>query len=692
VLGDGTEDAFPRTPMLTAAPIPVPRTAGRAESDDLHGVTVLVVDDDIRNVFALTSALEMHGMSVLYADNGADAVTLLQERPGVDLVLMDVMMPGMDGNEATERIRQIPAFADLPIVFLTAKAMPGTGSAASRQAPRTTSPSRWTSTGCSPSCGRGWSRRRTRAEVTRSEVTRAATGRAARAATILLVDDRPENLLALEAILHGLGHRLLKATSGEEALKVLLTEEVALMLLDVQMPGMDGFETAAHVKKRERTRDIPILFLTAIGDAHQAFRGYAAGAVDYLAKPFDPWVLKAKVGVFVELYERRAELASQAEELRRQLLRIDPKGLAALAQSAQESLALARPAPPATARRARRWPGGHGRAGAARRGADRGRRRGRPVTSPDRRRETSVTVLPPEGGRPPRPPGGRAALPTPAAVLLDDALLLVTELVTNAVVHAGTAVELHIALGTGTVRIEVVDHSAGSLPVLLGDPERPREGGRGIYLLDVLAQEWGTRHFSGGKSVWFSLAVDERRLSRPRRVPVTTRAADPSGIPPVSWLVGLPVDLEERLSTSQLLDELMHRLCVAMDLPGGWLLSEAASEDDLWTVVAGARPLRPAAGRRSGSGRQARGCTDRVLLEDGGTVVLPLRRRTGVFGALVLEQGAALDEQRVALARLVGDRMGVVLRDDGRTTRSCATAVRSPCSPRPARCSPARWT
>jgi CheY-like chemotaxis protein len=170
--------------------------------------------------------------------------------------------------------------------------------------------------------------------------------RAGRAATILLVDDRPENLLALEAILHGLGHRLLKASSGEEALKVLLSEDVALMLLDVQMPGMDGFETAAHVKKRERTRDIPILFLTAIGDAHQAFRGYAAGAVDYLAKPFDPWVLKAKVGVFVELYERRAELAQQAEELRRQLLRIDPKGLAALAQSAQESLALAQSSSP----------------------------------------------------------------------------------------------------------------------------------------------------------------------------------------------------------------------------------------------------------------------------------------------------------------------------------------------------------
>jgi CheY-like chemotaxis protein len=141
-----------------------------------------------------------------------------------------------------------------------------------------------------------------------------------RAARILMVDDRPENLLALEAILHGLGHELVKASSGEEALKHLLTEDFALILLDVQMPGMDGFETASHIKQRERTRDIPILFLTAIdGEAHQAFRGYAAGAVDYLSKPFDPWVLRAKVAVFIELHERRRELAAQAHQLRQQL-------------------------------------------------------------------------------------------------------------------------------------------------------------------------------------------------------------------------------------------------------------------------------------------------------------------------------------------------------------------------------------
>ena len=164
-------------------------------------------------------------------------------------------------------------------------------------------------------------------------------------AKILLVDDRPENLLALEAILQGLGHDLLKATSGEEALKRLLVEDVAVLLLDVQMPGMDGFETAAHVKRREKTRDIPILFLTAIdGEAHQAFRGYAAGAVDYLSKPFDPWVLKAKVGVFVELYERRRELALQAEQLRRRLARYDAAGLEGLSEDVCAAVEKARAA------------------------------------------------------------------------------------------------------------------------------------------------------------------------------------------------------------------------------------------------------------------------------------------------------------------------------------------------------------
>ncbi|MCX4746528.1 response regulator [Kitasatospora sp. NBC_01287] len=139
-------------------------------------------------------------------------------------------------------------------------------------------------------------------------------------AKILLVDDRPENLLALEAILSALDQTLVRAASGEEALKALLTDDFAVILLDVQMPGMDGFETAAHIKRRERTRDIPIIFLTAINHGpHHTFRGYAAGAVDYISKPFDPWVLRAKVSVFVDLYVKNCQLKEQAALLRLQL-------------------------------------------------------------------------------------------------------------------------------------------------------------------------------------------------------------------------------------------------------------------------------------------------------------------------------------------------------------------------------------
>ena len=136
-------------------------------------------------------------------------------------------------------------------------------------------------------------------------------------AAILVVDDRPENLLALEAILEPLGHRLVSARSGEEALRHLLHEEFAVILLDVQMPGLDGFETAELIKERERTRHIPILFLTAISkDRRHVFRGYETGAVDYIFKPFDAEILRSKVAVFLELHEQRQALAHEEEQLR----------------------------------------------------------------------------------------------------------------------------------------------------------------------------------------------------------------------------------------------------------------------------------------------------------------------------------------------------------------------------------------
>jgi two-component system sensor histidine kinase/response regulator len=128
---------------------------------------------------------------------------------------------------------------------------------------------------------------------------------------LLLVDDHPENLLALEAILEAPGQELVLARSGSEALRHLLHQDFAAIILDVMMPEMDGFETAALIRQRERSRYTPIIFLTALGRGEDAlFRGYDVGAVDYLVKPVVPAVLKSKVSVFVQL-KRQSELLEQ---------------------------------------------------------------------------------------------------------------------------------------------------------------------------------------------------------------------------------------------------------------------------------------------------------------------------------------------------------------------------------------------
>ncbi len=131
---------------------------------------------------------------------------------------------------------------------------------------------------------------------------------------ILMVDDNADNLVALEAVLGDLGQNLVTAASGEEALKRLLEQDFAVILMDVQMPDMDGFEAARMIRQRDRSRHTPILFLTAINktDAHVS-QGYAVGAADYVFKPFHPDVLRAKVGAFVELSRKNKELRAHIE-------------------------------------------------------------------------------------------------------------------------------------------------------------------------------------------------------------------------------------------------------------------------------------------------------------------------------------------------------------------------------------------
>src|SRR2546429_4482810 len=138
------------------------------------------------------------------------------------------------------------------------------------------------------------------------------------AVRILLVDDIPQNLLALEAMLGDPRLDLVRAKSGAEALRRVLQDDFAVILLDVLMPGIDGLETAALIRARERSRDTPIIFFTAAGrDEDLIARGYALGAVDYIVKPVHPAILRSKVAVFVELFRNTAQVREQAAALAR---------------------------------------------------------------------------------------------------------------------------------------------------------------------------------------------------------------------------------------------------------------------------------------------------------------------------------------------------------------------------------------
>src|ERR1043165_2239949 len=145
---------------------------------------------------------------------------------------------------------------------------------------------------------------------------------------ILLVDDSSSNLLALEAILRGPDRNLIPISSGKDALRYLLDNEAAVILLDVYMPGIDGLETAQLIRGRERSRDTPIIFLTAnsTGVRHLS-RGYSLGAVDYIVKPVEPDILRSKVNVFVDLYRKNREIRRQAQLLKEQNAEIENTNL-----------------------------------------------------------------------------------------------------------------------------------------------------------------------------------------------------------------------------------------------------------------------------------------------------------------------------------------------------------------------------
>ena len=267
----------------------------------LAGKKILVVDDDVRNIFALSSVLERHGMHVVAAHTGRDAIRLLEQTPDLSLVLLDIMMPEMDGYETMRRIRResaVPAPADHHADREGDERRP-------REVPR----------GGRLGLHREAGRQRASA-IAAARLAAAVTCAMLEKANILLVDDTPARLLTYEAILGSLGHNMIRAQSGDEALARLLETEVATILLDVSMPGMDGFETAALIRGHPRSAQTPIIFVTGVHLTDvDRLRGYEMGAVDYVSVPVIPEILRGKVHVLVQLYLQRRELSRLNEAM-----------------------------------------------------------------------------------------------------------------------------------------------------------------------------------------------------------------------------------------------------------------------------------------------------------------------------------------------------------------------------------------
>ena len=278
--------------------------SARRRRQVLAGRKVLLVDDDIRNIFALTSVLEKHEMNVLSAESGQGAIELLEANPGVDVVAdgcHDARHGRLRDHARDAKAAAVPRASDHR----------GHGA---RHEGRSGEDAARGSVGLSREAGRA----RTHAGGARGLVAGlGARLGAEQPIEILVVDDRPAQRRALTAVVGDLGADVVEAASGRDALRLLLQRDFAVILLDVNMPGIDGFETASLIRQRMRSEQTPIIFVTAYGDETHAARGYQLGAVDYIQQPVDPQALRSKVSVFVELHRKTEEATRHAESLRR---------------------------------------------------------------------------------------------------------------------------------------------------------------------------------------------------------------------------------------------------------------------------------------------------------------------------------------------------------------------------------------
>lgn len=277
--------------------------------------SILMVDDRPENLLTLEAVLGDLELDLVRAKSGPEALKLLLDRD-FSLILLDVQMPGMDGFETAALIRGRERSRMIPIVFVTAI------SSAREHI------SRGYGLGAVDYIIKPFTAEEMRAkalayvDMYRQKLDleeEAFSGSAPELKiNILLVDNRPENILTMTEILRPLGGGILTAASGNEALSILMKKAVSLILMDVQMPGMDGFETAGIIKENQRLSQIPIIFISAISQATEDVRrGYEMGALDYLFSPYTPEILFAKVRGLVDLQKRTRQLRLPMDKIRR---------------------------------------------------------------------------------------------------------------------------------------------------------------------------------------------------------------------------------------------------------------------------------------------------------------------------------------------------------------------------------------
>ena len=288
---------------------------------------VLIVDDDIRNIFAMTSLLERYQIQTFSAETGKIALEQLQTSPDIDAVLMDIMMPDMDGYDTMRAIRKFPKFRTLPMIAVTAKAMKGdrekSALVGGELRHRITSPSQ-------SICAELLSMLRLMDSPLRDMNIGLVPGNLYQTTSFpygsrigfaptfsRVVDDREDKRLAMETIIAELGQNIVQASFGARCLEAFASRSrnsPSFCSKDVNMPEMDGFETALLIRQRKSLEHVPIIFVSAISDTEtHVSRGYSLGAVDYILAPIIPEILRAKVGVFVGIF-KTTEKVQKAEQ------------------------------------------------------------------------------------------------------------------------------------------------------------------------------------------------------------------------------------------------------------------------------------------------------------------------------------------------------------------------------------------